>query len=138
MKSSKPRSVQLAHVHDLPHRLAFGLKGGHATVILDARPHGSFDQPALGLADAVPIYINETPVLLPDLDHDQPMLVYCDSERQASSNQVAEWLIALGYLHVWVMEGGLPAWNQARSRNAVVSKDAREAIKKWIEAPASN
>lgn len=136
MKSAKLRSAKLAPIHNLPNSLAFGLRGGHATVILDVRARGSFDEKTLGLVDAVPVFLNENPVLLPDMDRDQPILVYCDSEQQVSSNQVAGWLIALGYLHVWVMEGGLPAWNLARSRNAVVSVDSRASIKKWIAAPA--
>lgn len=138
MKSSKTPSAQRADVHNLPHGLAVGLRAGHATVILDVRSRGSFGEHVLGLAHAVPVFMDETPVLLPDLDRAQVMLVYCDSEQQVSSNQVAEWLIALGYLHVWVMEGGLAAWKQARSHCAVVSSAAREDIGKWIAAPAAS
>lgn len=137
MKSRTTPTPQLAHVQSLPHQLAFGLRGGHSTMVLDVRPRRSFDQQTMGLAEAVPVYFGESPVLLPDLDRDHPLLVYCDSEQQASSNKVAEWLIALGYRHVWVMEGGLSAWTQARSRSALVSKDSREAIKKWVAAPAA-
>ncbi len=137
MKTSKPRSAQLANVQSLPHSLAFGLRGGHSTLILDVRPRQSFVQRALGLADAVPIFSDDTPLLLPDMDRAHPILVYCDSDQQKSSHQVAQCLIAAGYLHVWVMDGGLAAWNQSRSRSALVSLDAREPIKNWIAAPSA-
>lgn len=135
MKSNKPRSAQLANVQNLPHSLAFGLRGGHSTLVLDVRPRNSFTQSTLGLADAVPIFSDDTPLQLPDLDRDHPILVYCDTDRQASSHQVAQCLIAAGYRHVWVMDGGLAAWNQSRSRSAVVTLDSREPIKKWIAVP---
>jgi len=138
MKRSKPRSAQLAFVQNLPHNLAFGLRGGHSTLILDVRLRSSFTPSALGLADAVPIFFDDTPVQLPDLERDHPIMVYCDSEQQASSHQIAAWLIALGYLHVWVMDGGLAAWNQARSRSVPVTTDGRAAIEKWIAAPATS
>lgn len=135
MKSNKPRSAQLANVQNLPHSLALGLRGGHSTLILDVRPRNSFMQSTLGLADAIPIFSDDTPLQLPDLDRDHPILVYCDSDRQNSSHQVAQCLIAAGYLHVWVMDGGLAAWMQSRSRSTVVALDAREQIRNWIAAP---
>lgn len=135
MKSNKPRFAQLANVQNLPHSLAFGLRGGHSTLVLDVRPRNSFMKSTFGLADAVPIFSDDTPLLLPDLDRDHPILVYCDSDQQVFSHQVARCLIAAGYLHVWVMDGGLDAWTQSSNRSAPVALDAREPIKNWIAAP---
>jgi rhodanese-related sulfurtransferase len=46
------------------------------------------------------------------------LVVYCDSARQQTSMSVARDLIARGFRHVFVLEGGLDGWKQAKGRMA--------------------
>lgn len=64
------------------------------------------------------------------------MLVYCLCQGQASSTRIARWLTAVGYRHVWVLEGGLDAWSEARQPIVGATAKTRDRIAHWIAASA--
>jgi len=117
-------------------QLADGLKAGETTLILDVRRASAFESNPWALPGATPILLDEQPTRLPDVDRGTPMLVYCQCKGEASSTRVARWLVALGYRHVWVLEGGLGAWSEARQKIVDVQMEARSKIARWIEPPA--
>ena len=136
MNQAITETIQRITVSGLASKLAMGLRGGWATLILDVRRQAAFDANPGAMPEAIPILLDEQPVMLPDVDRALPILVYCQCKGQASSARVARWLLALGYRHVWVLEGGLGAWSDARQQIAGVQMESRERVAKWIAAPA--
>lgn len=122
----------------LASKLVMGLRGGWATLILDVRRNAAFEASPWAMRDAIPILLDEQPVMLPDVDRATPILVYCQCQGQASSTRVARWLAALGYQHLWVLEGGLSALREARQHMEGLRMDSRQRIAKWIAAPADS
>lgn len=79
-------------------------------LILDARRKESLSRNPFGIAGAVPMLLDDDDVVVPDVDRDREIVVYCLCTGQASSTRVAQWLGVVGYQRVSVLEGGLPAW----------------------------
>lgn len=136
MSRTAPAGIQRISASSAASKLAIGLRPGWATLILDARRAAAFDSHPWALRDAIPILLDQQPTMLPDVDRGTAILVYCQCTGQASSTRVARWLLALGYQHVWVLEGGLGAWSDAGQRIAGVQMTARETVGHWIAAPA--
>lgn len=128
-------AIQRVSVTGLSSKLSIGLRAGWATVILDVRPRTGFDTHPWALPEAVPIALSDTPVLLPDVDREVPLLVYCQSKGQNRSTEIAGCLQGLGYRHIWVLDDGLEAWGEARQRVVGVQWDLRDRIARWISAP---
>ena len=108
--SIEPSSI--AKVRDLSaeglfHKLRFGLRGGFSTCILDVRLRQGFTPQARSIGDAVAIIADDDPVLVPDVDRDQPMLVCAPAEYMDVARELALGLIDLGYRHVWRLEVGI-------------------------------
>ena len=136
MMTSPAAASRRINAYTVSSKLGLGLRPGWATLILDARRKSAFESHPWSVPDAVPIWLDDQPVLLPDVDRATPVVVYCLCEGQASSTRVARWLTAVGYQHVWVLEGGLGAWSEARQPIVGASTQARERIARWIGAPA--
>ena len=137
MNELSPAVIQRVSATGLASKLSIGLRGGWATLILDVRPRADFDIHPWTLPDAIPISLSDKPVLLPDVDRQMPLLIYCQSNGQITSTEVAGCLQALGYRHVWILEGGLEAWSEARQRVVGVQWDLRSRIAHWISAPSN-
>lgn len=135
MNELSPAVIQRVSATGLASKLSIGLRGGWATLILDVRPRAAFDTHPWTLPDAIPISLSDKPVQLPDVDREMPLLVYCQSNGQITSTEVAGCLQALGYRHVWILEGGLEAWSEARQRVVGVQWDLRAHVTNWISAP---
>lgn len=102
--------------------------------MLDARRRSAFSRDSLGLVGAVPVYLDDEPIQIPDCDRSRPVVVYCVCDGQASSVRLALWLRQAGFQDVAVMEGGLPAWRMAGLPLAPVSRGARDSLA-WQSAP---
>lgn len=138
MKPMSSELFQRVSASGLMSKLVMGLRGGWATLILDVRRKVAFEASPWAMPDAIPILLDEQPVMLPDVDRATPILVYCQCQGQASSTRVARWLAALGYQHLWVLEGGLSAWSEARQQIDGVQMDSHQRIAKWIAAPVDS
>lgn len=110
-------------------------EGGTGLLLLDARRRAAFGRDPLGIPGAIPVWMDEQPVRIPDCDRSREIVVYCVCDGQASSTRVAMWLRRAGYRRIWVLEGGLPAWRAAGFAQAPVSASARQALA-WRDAPA--
>ena len=104
--------------------------------LLDVRRSEAFKQNPSGIAGAVPVLLDEVSAPIPDLPRDTPLAVYCLCSGQASSTRVGLWLEAAGYTDVSVLEGGLPAWQNAGLPLAKIELDARSRIPGWMPVPA--
>lgn len=104
------------------------------TLLLDARRRAAFARDSSGLVGAVPVYLDDEPIQIPDCDRSRPVVVYCVCDGQASSVRLALWLQQVGFQDVTVMEGGLPAWRMAGLPLAPISRGARDDLA-WQSAP---
>ena len=84
-----------------------------ATLVLDVRRTEAFGEDARGLPGAVPLLLVPQNQQIPDIPGDQPVLVYCLCDGEASSTRVALWLTQSGSRNVAVLRGGLASWEQA-------------------------
>jgi len=107
-------------------------RGG--ALLLDVRRSSALVRDARGLAGAIPVLLDEADPKIPDVDRGTPMLVYCLCSGQASSTRVALWLAQAGYGDVAVLEGGLPAWLEARYPTRDVSLAERRLVDRWMSA----
>lgn len=103
-------------------------------ILLDARRAEAFRRNPQGIAGAVPVLLDETPLRLPDVARDQRIVVYCLCSGQASSTRVALRLLAAGYQNVSVLDGGLPGWQAQGLPLADMALYARDRLK-WMPAP---
>ncbi len=53
------------------------LEGKEPPLLLDVRRRGSFTELPEGLPGAIPVYLDDDPILLPDLSRSQPIVAYC-------------------------------------------------------------
>lgn len=104
-------------------------------LLLDVRRGGALKRDATGIRGAVPILIDQAEAPIPDVDRHTEMLVYCLCSGQASSTRAALWLTRAGYENVFVLEGGLPAWQASGYETAVVSVSDRQRVRQWINVP---
>lgn len=119
-----------------PQLLQARLRRAPALLLLDVRRSEAFKQGPAGIAGAVPLLLDEATPSIPDLPRTTPVVVYCLCSGQASSTRVALWLQAAGYQDVSVLEGGLPAWEDAGLPLAAIAASAqRPDIAHWIPAP---
>lgn len=117
-----------------PRELAARCRGEHGPLLLDARRSDALRDHPLGLPLAVPLLLDETPLRLPDLPRDTPVVAYCACSGQASSTRVALLMLARGYRDVGVLEGGLPAWEAAGLPVAALSPADRSRVPRWMHA----
>lgn len=65
-----------------------------------------------------------------------PLVIYCDADHQQTSMNVARELLARGFHHVFVLDGGLDAWK--RSKGFMTSKPAGGDVHRpEVKMPAS-
>ena len=116
--------------------LARRLAGPQPPLLLDVRRRAAFEARPSGLTGAVPILLDDHPVLLPDVPRERAVTVYCLCSGEASSSRVARWLCALGFRDVTVLEGGLGAWLEAGL--PVEPLDVAQARRgvRWIPSPS--
>ncbi|HEY8154834.1 MAG TPA: rhodanese-like domain-containing protein [Myxococcota bacterium] len=89
------------------------LAGEAPPLIVDVRRQAAFASLPQRLPDAVPIVLDESPLRIPDIPRDRPVVAYCLCSGEASSSRVAQWLLQDGYRDVGVLVGGLQAWLDA-------------------------
>ncbi|MGH8033635.1 MAG: rhodanese-like domain-containing protein, partial [Lysobacterales bacterium] len=116
-----------------PAELARRLAG--PLLLLDVRRSEAFRRQPEGIANAVPVVLDEPAALIPDLPRESPVVAYCLCSGQASSTRVALWLQAAGYTNVSVLDGGLPGWKAQNLPLSPVRIDDRRRITRWIPAP---
>ncbi len=109
--------------------------GSPGALLLDVRRRAAFTRDPRGIPGAIPVYLDDEPVRIPDTDRRRPVSVYCVCDGQASSVRLAMWLQRSGYTEVAVLEGGLPAWRAAGLDLAPVDPGPRAACK-WQDAPS--
>lgn len=97
-----------------PAALLDRLEKSRPLLLLDVRRPGSLQKQPFGISGAVPVVLGDSGPELPNVDREQEVVVYCLCAGQASSTRVAQWLVAAGYRQVSVLEGGLPAWREAK------------------------
>lgn len=136
MNTSNTSDFKRVSPTGLSAKLSIGLRAGTSTVILDARRKEAFDGTPWSIPAAIPIFMDEEPVRLPDLDRDSSILVVCQCNAQTSSIRVARWLLQLGYRHVWILEGGLTSYSDAKERIGSVSLSERDRVPRWVAAPS--
>lgn len=112
-----------------PARLKERLEQTEPLLLLDVRRRESFRQQPMGIRGAVPVLLDADPVVLPDVDRQQDILVYCLCTGQASSTRVAQWLVAAGYQRVSVLAGGLPGWKAAGHTLAPILSPADRTLR---------
>ena len=78
--------------------------------VLDVRRAEALRRDPLGIPGAVPLLLDETPLRIPELPREAPLVAHCLCSGQASSTRVALLLQAAGYTDVSVLDGGLPGW----------------------------
>ncbi len=100
-------------------------------LVLDARHTESFQRTPVGIAGAVPIFMDEQPPTIPDLPRGVAVIVYCHCSRQTSSTRVAQWLLGAGYADVSVLEGGWTAWLREGGDSAALNFGQRRRITGW-------
>jgi class 3 adenylate cyclase len=105
-------------------------------LLLDVRRGDALRRDPHGLPGAVPLLLDETEAALPDLPRDQPVVVYCLCQGQASSTRVALWLADAGYTDVSVLHGGLPAWRKAGLSLAPLELARRDSVPRWMQRTA--
>ncbi len=65
-------------IHTLtPALLAPMLASSDAPLVLDVRRRKGFEELPKGLPNAVPIFLDDDPILLPDIDRGTPIVAYC-------------------------------------------------------------
>ena len=117
-----------------PGQLAERLRASAAPMLLDARRRAAFDRNPSGIPGAVPVYLDDEPVQLPDIERSTPVVTYCVCDGQASSARVALWLRLAGYTDVTILDGGLPAWADAGLPVQALPTETRNRIA-WTAAP---
>lgn len=117
-----------------PGQLAERLRAASPPMLLDARRRAAFDRNPNGIAGAIPVYLDDEPVQLPDIDRSLPLATYCVCDGQASSARVALWLRLAGYTDVTILDGGLPAWADAGLPVQALPTETRNRIA-WTAAP---
>lgn len=105
-----------------------------SALVLDARRKAAFAREPRGIRGAVPLYLDAHAIQIPDCDRSRPIAVYCVCDGDASSVRVALWLIAAGYEHVTVLEGGLPTWREAGFAVELIDTNAGAKLP-WQMAP---
>jgi class 3 adenylate cyclase/rhodanese-related sulfurtransferase len=108
--------------------------GRQEILLLDARRAEAFRRNPQGIASAVPVLLDETPLRLPDVARNRRAVVYCLCSGQASSTRVALRLLAAGYRDVAVLDGGLPGWQAQGLPLAEVNLHDRDRLA-WMSAP---
>lgn len=108
------------------------LDAGEPLLLLDVRRSEALVRNPMGIASAVPILLDEAEPGVPDLPRETEMLAYCLCSGQASSTRVALWLAQAGYRNVWVLDGGLPAWQAADLPTVPISMNARGEVGRWL------
>lgn len=109
MSGSEVAPVFLLSPQGLDHRV----QQPEPLLLLDVRRPDSLSRQPFGIRGAVPVILRSDGPDLPDMDRDLEIVVYGSDERDADSAQVAQWLAAAGYRHLWRLEGGLAAWQAA-------------------------
>ena len=117
-----------------PGQMAERLRAAAAPMLLDARRRAAFDRNPSGIPGAVPVYLDDEPVQLPDIERSTPVVTYCVCDGQASSARVALWLRLAGYTDVAILDGGLPAWADAGLPVQALPTETRNRIA-WTAAP---
>ena len=65
-------------IHTLtPALLSPMLASSDAPLVLDVRRRKGFEELPKGLPHAVPVYLDDDPILLPDTDRSVPIVAYC-------------------------------------------------------------
>lgn len=113
------------------HKLRFGLRGGFSTCILDVRLRQGFTPLARSISDAVAIVADDDPVLVPDVDRDQPILVCAPTEYIDVAWDLALGLIDLGYRHVWRLEVGIETMTHSTAHMSDLQIESRQRIAQW-------
>lgn len=111
------------------------LGAGQPPLLLDVRRSEALARSPCGIADAVPITLEDADPEIPDLPRHTPLVVYCLCSGQASSTRIALRLVEAGYSDVAVLDGGLPAWENAGLLLAPIALDTRQRIAAWMRAP---
>lgn len=120
-----------------PQQLQSQLRRVPPPLLLDVRRSEAFKRLPSGIADAIPVLLDDTPPRVPDVPRSTPVVVYCLCSGEASSTRVALWLQDAGYQDVSVLEGGLPAWQDAAFLLSGISADTRQDIGRWIPVGAA-
>jgi class 3 adenylate cyclase/rhodanese-related sulfurtransferase len=117
-----------------PIELKAKIDSGQPMLLLDVRRREAFQRLPLGISNAVPIALDEPAAMLPDIERDAPIVIYCLCNGMASSTRVALWLAAAGYQDVSLLDGGLPAWQAHDLPLAPLDELDRGRIKHWMSA----
>ena len=75
-------------------------------VLLDVREHEELEHAALAFAKHIPMA--QVPARLDELDNDATIVVMCHGGMRSA--QVANFLAANGFSHVFNLAGGIDAW----------------------------
>jgi rhodanese-related sulfurtransferase len=90
------------------------LRRGERIVFIDARREVEWRKALQKLPGAVRLAPDGTDETLPIIRRNQTAVVYCTCPLEASSEVAAEHLLAHGVENVYVLYGGLPAWELAQ------------------------
>jgi membrane protein DedA with SNARE-associated domain/rhodanese-related sulfurtransferase len=93
-------------------KLAERLEGDRPPLLIDVRGRADAEA-AVGLPGAVLVPLGELSQRM-NLPRDRDLVLYCACPEDASSAQGALTLRRLGFERVWVLQGGLTAWNARR------------------------
>lgn len=86
------------------------IRGGGACQIIDVREYGEFEAEKIHPSQLVPLSNFERQT--GEIDRFQPVYLMCRSGNRA--RQAAEKLVNKGFREVYVIEGGMLAWNGAK------------------------
>lgn len=114
-----------------PLELKRRLDAGESPLLLDVRRSEALMRHPEGIADAIPVLLDEAEPKIPDMPRSTPIVAYCLCSGQASSTRVALWLQQSGYTRVSVLEGGLPGWEAQDLPLAPISVAERRRVK-WM------
>jgi rhodanese-related sulfurtransferase len=90
------------------------LRAGEPIVFVDARREVEWRNAVEKLPGAVRLAPEGTDETLPIIKRTHTAIVYCTCPLEASSEAAAEHLLAHGVGNVYVLYGGLPAWQLAQ------------------------
>lgn len=85
---------------------------GNGITVADVRSHGYYDFNAERIRGSIRIEPNSITEMLPMLNKDNSIYLYCSCHNEATSNRVGEMLRDAGF-DVKVLVGGLAAWKKA-------------------------
>jgi rhodanese-related sulfurtransferase len=109
------------------------LRSGEPIVFVDARREIEWRNADERLPGAVRLAPEGSDETLPIIRRSQTAIVYCTCPLEASSEAAAERLVAHGCENVYVLYGGLPAWELAQGP-LEPGRAARRALAPHLEA----